>query len=131
MFRLTSAELRILRSQFVTSSLEGKEPPNLRSQIATSSWGGRRYLPYGFTENGVGMLASVLRSGQAIEVNIAIVRAFTQLRGLLERHQEIARQLEKLEERVGMHDAYIVSIFKQIKNLTVAPSRGRRRIGLL
>src|ERR1700690_1022869 len=83
MFRLTPHELQNLRFQFETSSL--------RSQIVTASWGGRRYLPYAFTEEGVAMLSSVLRSKRAALVNIAIMRAFVKLRRAVLAHQGIAR----------------------------------------
>jgi len=91
MFQLTKGELEILRSQFVTSNdwksqivtsnkLDNQQDTNLISQIATSSWGGHRKIPYAFTENGVAMLSSVLRSPLAIQVNIGIMRAFTEFR---------------------------------------------------
>jgi hypothetical protein len=90
MFELTEEELENLRSQFVTSSsrsqlVTSKSTPNLKSQIAiSSSHGGRRTLPYAFTEQGVAMLSSVLRSQRAVEVNIAIMRTFVQLRSLMQ-----------------------------------------------
>jgi hypothetical protein len=78
--------------------LTAEENGILRSQIATSNehWGGRRYLPYAFTEQGIAMLSSVLRSKRAIEVNIAIMRTFVRLRQLLATHEDLARQLEDL-----------------------------------
>ena len=69
--------------------LTSDETENLRSQIVTSSWGGRRYLPFVFTEQGVAMLSSVLNSDRAIQVNIAIMRAFVKLRELLATHQDL------------------------------------------
>ena len=83
MFQLTAAEFENLRSQTVTSSLHG----------------GRRYLPYAFTEHGVAMLSSVLRSQRAVLVNIEVVRAFVRLRRLLATHQELARKLVSLEKK--------------------------------
>ena len=71
----------------------------LRSQVVTSSWGGRRYNPYAFTEQGVAMLSSVLRSKRAIQVNIAIMRTFVRLREILVTNKELARKLEKLEQK--------------------------------
>ena len=72
---------------------------NLMSQIATSSWGGRRKFPYVFTEQGVAMLSSVLNSPTAIEVNIQIIRVFTKMRALLMTHKDILLQLEKIEKK--------------------------------
>src|SRR5580658_5157249 len=77
--------------------LTSDETENLRSQFVTSSWGGRRYLPYVFTEQGVAMLSSVLKSDRAIQVNIAIMRAFVKVRELLATHQELALRLGELE----------------------------------
>jgi hypothetical protein len=82
MFQLTAGEVENLRSQIVTSS---------------SSYGGRRYLPYVFTEHGVVMLSSVLNSERATQMNIAIVRAFVRLRELISAHQDLASRIEKLE----------------------------------
>ncbi len=78
--------------------LNPEEFAHLRSQIVTSSvWGGRRYPPYAFTEQGVAMLSSVLRSNRAVRVNIEIMRAFVQLRRILATHAELAHKLEELE----------------------------------
>ncbi|MEW6058057.1 MAG: ORF6N domain-containing protein [Bdellovibrionota bacterium] len=78
--------------------LSKREFENLKSQIVTSSWGGlRRATPYAFTQEGVAMLSSVLRSKQAIQVNIAIMRAFVRLRSILAAHKELARKIEALE----------------------------------
>ena len=80
--------------------LNSDESENLRSQIVTSSWGGRRYLPFVFTEQGVAMLSSVLKSDRAIQVNIAIMRAFVKLRELLATHQELAQRLGGIGKEV-------------------------------
>ena len=78
----------------------------MRSQIATSKGrGGRRYLPRAFTEQGVAMLSSVLRSERAVQVNIAIVRAFVRLRQLLATHKDLARKIETFERKDAEHDA--------------------------
>ena len=83
-----------LRSQFVTSSSD------LKSQIAiSSSHGGRRTLPYAFTEQGVAMLSSVLRSQRAVEVNIAIMRTFVQLRRLMDSNRDLAQKIGEMEEK--------------------------------
>lgn len=79
--------------------LTAKEFANLRFQIGTSSWGGRRYRPYAFTEQGVAMLSSVLNSERAVRVNIEIMRAFVRLRQLLSSHADLAKKLEALEGR--------------------------------
>src|ERR1035437_1024513 len=86
--------------------LTSDEAENLRFQIGISSsdFGGRRYLPYAFTEQGVAMLSSVLRSKRAVQVNIAVMRAFVQLRQVLSSHAELARKLADLEQRIEGHD---------------------------
>ena len=81
--------------------LNAEELANLKSQFVISSWGGRRALPYAFTEQGVAMLSSVLKSDRAVKVNIAIMRAFVQLRETLESNRELARKFAELENRVG------------------------------
>jgi hypothetical protein len=93
------------------------EVENLRSQIVTSSWGGTRYMPYVFTEQGVAMLSGILKSVHAIQVNIAIMRAFVQLRQFLESNRELARKLDELEKAVAGHDEKIGQIFQVIKQM--------------
>jgi len=87
---------------------------DLRSQNVTSSWGGRRYLPYVFTEQGVAMLSSVLHSKQAIQVNIEIVRAFVRLRQLTESHKELRQKLHSLEKK---YDKQFKVVFEAIHQL--------------
>ncbi|MFH0764194.1 MAG: ORF6N domain-containing protein [Candidatus Omnitrophota bacterium] len=100
----------------------------LKSQIATSRWGGmRRANPYAFTEQGVAMLSSVLNSERAIQVNIVIMRAFVKLRQILSTHRELAHKLNELERKVEKHDADIQSIFEAIRQL-MAPKATRSRI---
>ena len=95
---------------------------NLKSQIVTSNWGGaRRALPYAFTEQGVAMLSGVLRSGRAVQVNIAVMRAFVQLRQLLGSQAELARKFTELEQRIEGHDAAIRSLFDAIRQLMAPP----------
>ena len=91
--------------------------------------GGRRHLPYAFTEQGVAMLSSVLKSGRAVKVNIAIMRAFVQLRETLETNRELARKFSELEKRVGKHDAKIDAILEAIRQLMAPPLKPRREIG--
>ena len=99
---------------------------NLRSQIDTSSWGGRRYLPYAFTEQGVAMLSSVLRSQRAVLVNIEIMRAFVQVREMLMSHKELTRRLDELEKN---YDSNFRVVFEAIRQLMRAPEYPKRRIG--
>ena len=110
--------------------LTAEEAENLRSQIATSSlWGGRRYLPVAFTEQGVAMLSSVLNSEQAIQVNVTIMRAFVRIREILSSHKDLARKLVALEQKHATHDAQIKAIFDAIRALMEPPKKARRRIG--
>ena len=94
---------------------------NLRSQFVTSSWGGTRYLPYVFTEQGVAMLSSVLNSAVAIQVNIAIMRAFVKLRQILSMNKELACKLAELEGKIEKHDKDIQAIFEAIRRLMAPP----------
>jgi len=112
-----------------------KEFEILRSQFATSSWGGERYLPYAFTEQGVAMLSSVLSSDRAIEVNIAIMRAFVRLREILLTHKDLASKIAALELKYKNHDMrfseydkHIMAIFEAIKKLMTPPPEKPRRI---
>ncbi len=106
-----------------------KELSVLRSQIGTSSWGGTRYTPMAFTEQGVAMLSSVLNSDRAIEVNIKIIRIFTRLREILLTHKDILHKLEALEKNVAGHDKNIQMIFQVLKQLLDPPQKSRRQIG--
>ena len=90
----------------------------MKSQIVTSSWGGvRRALPYAFTEQGVVMLSSVLKSKRAIQMNIAIVRAFIKIRELLSTHKDILVEIEKLRQTQKEHGQHIVNILNVISQL--------------
>src|SRR6266849_980451 len=106
---------------------------NLKSQIVTSSWGGlRRAAPYAFTEQGVAMLSSVLRSKRAIAVNIAIMRAFVRLRAMVAANAELAKKLDELERRIAHHDEAITSVVRAIRELMAPPEpRSKRRIGFI
>lgn len=101
--------------------LTQEEYLSLRSQIVTSKQGGRRYLPYMFTEQGVAMLSGVLTSERAILVNIAIMRAFVKVREMIERNTELAQKLTELERKIGKHDQEIFVIFQTIKELMKPP----------
>ena len=101
----------------------------MMSQFAISSWGGKRKLPYVFTEQGVAMLSGVLNSDRAIQVNISIMRTFTKLRQMVSTHKELAEQLKKIESKVGKHDEDIKLIIDLIKRLHSEPEPKRKRIG--
>ena len=109
MFELTYQELRNLRSQFVISS-----------------WGGVRRPPMAFTELGVAMLSSVLKSNRAIQVNIQIMRAFTELREMLASHKELKRKIEQMESK---YDEQFKIVFEAIKQLIFTESKPKRKIG--
>ncbi len=114
MFQLTDNEHRALRSQIVTSK-KGK--------------GGRRYLPYAFTEPGVAMLSSILNSSKAVKVNIEIIRTFIRLREYIQSNKEFAYKLNELESKVSSHDKEIKSIFSAIRQLMKDESKPKRKIG--
>ncbi len=99
--------------------LDKEEAAALRSQIATSNTGrgGRRYAPYVFTEQGVAMLSSVLRSKRAIAVNIEIMRAFVELRSVASSYAAIEKRLEQIERRMGEHDEQLEQIFNALRQL--------------
>ena len=96
-------------------------------QIGTSSWGGRRHRPYVFTEQGVAMLSSVLRSERAAIVNVEIMRAFVKLREILLSNKDLARKLFELEKK---YDAQFKVVFDAIRNLMNPPLSARRKIGI-
>jgi len=97
--------------------LTKEEYTNLKSQNATSSWGGRRTSPYAFTEHGVLMLSSVLKSGKAIQVNIQIVRVFTKMRELLLSQKDMVLKVEKIEHKLDGQGHEIQVLFEYIKRL--------------
>jgi len=113
MFQLTATEWESIRSQIVTSSGES----NLKSQFVTSSWGGTRKLPSAFTEQGVAMLSGVLRSEKAVEMNIAIMRAFVDIRKILLKQSNINEQLKEIKERIGEHDVQLNELYDAMDNL--------------
>ena len=109
MFELADDELEILRCQF-----------------GTSSWGGPRYIPMAFTEQGVAMLSSVLKSDRAIQVNIEIMRTFTRLRQMLEGHKELQKKIEAMEEK---YDEKFKIVFQAIKQLISEDEKPKQKIG--
>jgi hypothetical protein len=125
MFQVTVEEFENLKCHIGTS--------NLKSQFAISGsgWGGRRHPPYAFTEQGVAMLSSVLRSKRAVRVNIEIMRAFVRLRQILSSHKDLARKLEELERRMGAHDQQIQAVFQAIRQLMAPPEPKKRKMGFL
>ena len=105
--------------------LELEEWQNLKSQFVISSWGGIRTAPYAFTEQGIAMLSSVLRSPQAVQVNIEIMRAFVRLRRILSEHQEISQRLNDLESR---YDQQFKAVFDAIRALMRVPEDKAHRL---
>ena len=114
LFELTAEELAGLRLQFATSK---------------TVRGGTRYMPFAFTEQGVAMLSTVLKSERAIQTNIAIMRAFVKIREFLSSHRELARKLEDLERKYESHDHKINAVFEAIRQLMAPPTKPKRRIG--
>ncbi len=114
LFQLTKEEVEILKSQSVISSL--------------SNWGGVRSAPYAFTEQGVAMLSSVLRSPRAVAVNIEIMRAFVRLRQMLATHAELAAKLNALERKYDGHFKVVFDAIRQLMAPTES-SKSKRRIG--
>jgi len=125
MFRLTQNEWQNLKFHSGIS--------NLKSHFVMSRWGGRRTLPYAFTEQGVAMLSSVLNSERAIQMNIQIMRAFIRLNQFIHAHKELERKFELLEEKVGKRlkrqDEEITAIFNLIKKMLTIEEKPKRRIG--
>ncbi len=101
----------------------------LKFQFGTSSWGGTRKLPYVFTEQGVAMLSSVLKSKRAVQVNIAIMRTFVKLREMVINNKELSKKLEALEKRFDTHDLKIKTIFDVIKDLMLPEKDSKPKIG--
>jgi len=108
-----------------------KKEANLRSQTVTSKYGGRRYLPYAFTENGVAMLSSILSSKQAIEINIQIMRAFTRLRQIIAANKDLSYLFNKLKHKVDQHDVEIGLIILAIEKMIAVDTKPRAKIGFV
>jgi len=106
-----------------------QEFSDLKSQFATSRWGGRRTAPYAFTEHGVLMLSSILSSERAVSVNIRIMRIYTKMREMVLTHNDILIQLEKIEKKVTGHDEDIELIFSYFRQLLNTQKEPRPRIG--
>jgi len=112
MYQLSREELESLKSHFATSS----------------SWGGRRTLPFVFTEQGIAMLSSVLNSDRAIEVNIQIMRTFVKLREMMSSHKDLARKLAELEKK---YDGQFQIVFEAIRQLIAVEEKPKRKIGYI
>lgn len=108
--------------------LTPEEANNLKSQFVTSSWGGARSTPYAFTEQGIAMLSSVLRSPVAIKINIAIMREFVALRKFLISHQELSARINRLEEK---YDKHFKAVFDAIRSVVVPLEKPKKRIGII
>jgi hypothetical protein len=112
MFQLSPEEFEDLKSHFATSR---------------SGWGGRRKLPFAFTEHGAIMAASVLNTPQAVGMSIFVVRAFVRLRSFLATHKELAMRLTELEKKLSTHDEQIMAIIEAIKQLMSPPPPAKKR----
>ena len=115
MFQVNKDEMESLKFQFGMSKTSGR--------------GGRRSLPYAFTEQGVAMLSGILNSQRAVHVNIAVMRTFVKLRELLITHTDLAHKLEELERKIERHDDEIIAIFQAIRQLMAPPESPKRKIG--
>ena len=113
-FQLTDEEYKILRSQIATSNI---------------IHGGRRYIPYAFTEHGAIMAATILNSPKAVEMSIFVVRAFVKLREIISGNKELARKLSELENKYEKHDKDIKAIIDAIRQLMTPPEKTKRKIG--
>lgn len=116
MFQLTDEEWNALRSQ---------------TRISKSGRGGRRYAPYAFSEQGVAMLSSVLKSKNAVQVNIQIMRAFVMLRRYLASQEQFRRKLAALERKLTEHDAHFRTVFNAIRELMTPPEKSKKQIGFI
>jgi len=130
--RRLNEQVRRNRAKFPSDfifQLTDDEFKNLKSQFATSSWGGTRKLPFVFTEHGAIMAATVLNSPRAVEMSVFVVRAFVQFRGILTTHKELAAKFEELEQRVSQHDQALFELMQAIKSLMTPPAPKKRSIG--
>jgi hypothetical protein len=116
MFQLTREEMDLLTSQ-IAMSKEGR--------------GGRRTLPYAFSEHGVAMLSSVLNSDRAVQMNILIIRAFVKLREMLATHKDLARKIEGLERQQKEHGQQLAAVYSIVKRLIEIPSKPTKPIGFI
>jgi hypothetical protein len=136
MFELSLEEYRNLMLQIATSSLQTVDninDPDLTSQIVISSWGGRRKLPFVFSEHGALMLASVLSSKTAIQASIYVVRAFVKLREILSMHQKLSERINDLEkrafEKIDEHSEQLILVFQALRELVRKKDEPRVPVG--
>jgi phage regulator Rha-like protein len=108
--------------------LTKEEFDNLKYHFGTSRWGGRRYLPYAFTEQGIAMLSSVLNSKRAVQVNIEIMRAFVKLREMISTRKDLTRKLGELEKK---YDSQFQIVFEAIRQLIEVEEKPKRKIGFI
>lgn len=113
MFQLADDEFKILMSQNVISS---------------SNWGGRRKIPYAFTEHGAIMAASILKSKRSVEVSVAVVRAFVKMREMLAENAKLSKRLKELENRMDKNDTSIVAVMSALRRL-IGDKKSKRPIG--
>ena len=139
--KLYGTETKILNK--AVSRNQDRFPKDFMFQLTSEEWsslkfhsgtskkgrGGRRFLPYAFTEQGIAMLSSVLNSKRAIQINIQIMRAFVKLREILSTHKELAQKLKKLELKIDSHDQQIQTIFEVINQLLTTRKKPIRKIG--
>ena len=126
MFRLGIEEWQTVRSQLVTTY---ESSPALRSQSVTLKQGRgmhSKYMPYTFTEQGIAMLSGVLNSDKAINMHIAIMRAFVAIRKILVEQNDLKEQMKAIKEQIGVHDAQLNQIYEAIENLLDAKAGGRK-----
>ncbi len=132
-FQLTPAEFANLRSQFATSSLDTAEPSQPEAaavEPAGQVHGGRRHLPWAFSEHGALMVANVLRSGRAIEMSVFVVRAFVHLRREVLEPRALLKRLTEIDETLIQHDTALGDVYRKLSPLLQpAPETPRRRIG--
>ncbi|MFH1066206.1 MAG: ORF6N domain-containing protein [Nanoarchaeota archaeon] len=124
MFQLTDSEFDSLRSQFVTSNNGERVFNNLKSQFATSRWGGKRKLPYAFTEPGVAMLSGILKSDIAVKISIQIINAFVAMRHFISANAIVFQRLDVVEKTQIEHNKKINEIFDAIQDNGIKPKKG-------
>jgi ORF6N domain len=130
-FQLTAAEFESLRSQIAISSSQGIDPStNNWSQVVTSSHGGRRYLPWAFTEHGALMAANILRSPRAVQMSVFVVRAFVRLREEVAANTAVLARLGEIDRKLLQHDVALLDLYQKLEPL-LQPSADppKRRIG--
>lgn len=134
-FQLQENEAVALRSQIVTSNANAPDPEsNIRPQTATGSRGGRRTLPWAFTEHGALMAANILRSPQAVQMSVFLVRAFVRLREQFAANDAILRRLAEIDEKLLAHDEALVLVWQKLQSVLrlpppTPPPAPKRRIG--